>query len=206
MVPPSPPYPWGQMFSGLCKQTPEVQHGQRLPVRTESKRPGLLRTVLSQDVGELTGSTEKGSIAAAPCPVTGAVMPSLGFTNPEPLPGSGEGLALKGTFWGPSQESAVTGVPPIMLGAMRRGPIRSFQTVGPTRWTCASRSQPVPPTQPGPGGSRPASRTLTLTGGSFWRASMRARKAGSLSPRGQSSSQRHSGWVDFSWRSRGNQS
>ena len=78
-------------------------------------------------MGELTGSTEKGSIAA-PCAVTGTVMPFLGFTNPEPLPRSGEGLALKGTFWGPSQESAQLEVcpPPRYVGCHEEGTHQVF--------------------------------------------------------------------------------
>ena len=127
LVPPSPPYPWGQMCSGLCTHTPQLQHRHQLPASTKSKSPGLLTTVMSQDEGELTRSTERGSIAAAPCPATRMVTPSRDFINPELFPGAGEGLALKGTFWGPSQESVQLQVcPPRYVGYHEEGTHQVF--------------------------------------------------------------------------------
>ena len=72
----------------------------------------MLRTVVHQDVGKLwsqalTGS-KRESMAAASCPIIRKIRPPLVFINLEPPQGEGKALALKETFWWPSQESAVT--------------------------------------------------------------------------------------------------
>ena len=71
-------------------------------------------------MGEFTLHIKKGE--------RGTVVPSLGFTNPEPLPGAGEGLALKGTFWALSQESAQLEVcpPPRYVGCHEEGTHQVF--------------------------------------------------------------------------------
>lgn len=106
---------------------PHTTATARTSASTKSKSPGLLTTVMSQDEGELTRLTERGSIAAAPCPATQMVTPSWGFINPELFPGAGEGLVLKGTFWGPSQESAQLQVcPPRYVGYHEEGTHQVF--------------------------------------------------------------------------------
>lgn len=124
----------GQVYVGLCNQIPQIQYTQQQPKSIKSKIPSMLRTVICQDVGKFwsracTGSMQKESRAAAPYPVIRKVRPPLFFTNQEPPPWGGEGLALKIIFCWSSQESAVTVlVCHPMLSAIRGGSIGSLKT------------------------------------------------------------------------------
>ena len=89
------------------------------------------------------------------------VRPPLVFTSPEPPHWEPQALALKGTFWWPSQEAAVPvqvyhpcdlagGGHPLGLSKQQQKPIN------PTGWTCSSRSQLFHSAWPRPGAHGPS--------------------------------------------------
>ena len=107
--------------------------------------------------------------AAVPCPVIRKVRPPLVFTNPEPPPWGVEGLALKETFWWPSEGSAVLVhiCPPMLcwvpLGVDSLG--LSKQKVVPlVGLLCPEASLSHSTHSTAQGGSRAVSGTVTLTG------------------------------------------